>query len=223
MLNNKNLTTMKKIFTLIAAIAMMAALVSSGDSAAANVAPETDTIVPTGSAMMAGKLYFVNLKKDEQPIMPGITIKGNRAGNQEEDKGINAKPYAAEGIRCIFELDEWVEFYPQSAAKSGIAVWVFNHKDDVDFYETASLSDETPGYVEYRDLNENPDQEEGELRDWGSLYVHMDYHKPGFYDFVFTYGGKIFAVMLAKFYAVETLENKPDAELAKMMEGLSKK
>lgn len=221
--NNKNLTTMKKIFTLIAAIAMMAALVSSSGSAAANVAPETDTIVPTGSEMMAGKLYFVNLKKDEQPIMPAITITGNRAGNQEEDKGINAKPYAAEGIRCIFELDEWVEFYPQSAAKSGIAVWVFNHKDDVDFYETASLSDETPGYVEYRDLNDNPDHEEGELRDWGSLYVHMDYHKPGFYDFVFTYGGKTFAVMLAKFYAVEELTEKSDAELEKIMEGLSKK
>jgi hypothetical protein len=62
-----------------------------------------------------------------------------------------------------------------------------------------------------------------ELRDWGSLYVHMDYHKPGFYDFVFTYGGKIFAVMLAKFYDNEELEGKPDAELDKMMKELAKK
>jgi hypothetical protein len=40
---------------------------------------------------------------------------------------------------------------------------------------------------------------------------------------VFTYGGKTFAVMLAKFYAVETLETKPDTELDKMMKELAKK
>ena len=214
---------MKKIFTLIAAIAMTTALMASGGSATANVAPETDTIVPSGSEMMAGKLYFVNLKKDEQPIMPKIILSGNRAGNLEEGEGINYKPYASEGIRCIFELNEWVEFYPQSNAKSGIAVWVFEHKDNVNFYETASLSDETPGYVEYRELNEDPDEEEGARWAWGSLYVHTDYHKPGFYDFVFTYGGKIFAVMLTKFYKEEELYGKSDSELNKMMEGLSKK
>ena len=215
---------MKKIFTLIAAIAMSTMLMSSGGNAAANVAPETDTIVPAGSEMMAGKLYFVNLKKDEQPIMPKIILSGNRAGNLEEGKGINYKPYASEGIRCIFELNEWVEFYPQSNAKSGIAVWVFEHKDNVNFYETASLSDETPGYVEYRELNEDPEKvAEGVQWDWGSLYVHPEYHKPGFYDFVFTYGGKIFAVMLTKFYVEYELEGKSDTELDKMMEGLSKK
>ena len=214
---------MKKIFTLIAAIAMSTMLMSSGGSATANVAPDIDTIVPAGSEMMAGKLYFVNLKKDEQPIMPKIILSGNRAGNLEEGKGINYKPYASEGIRCIFELNEWVEFYPQSNAKSGIAVWVFEHKDNVNFYETASLSDETPGYVEYRELNEDPDEEEGARWAWGSLYVHTDYHKPGFYDFVFTYGGKIFAVMLTKFYAEEELYGKSNAELNKMMDGLSKK
>ena len=153
--------------------------------------------------------------------MPNITIKGNRAGNHEEGKGINTKPYAAEGIRCIFELDEWVEFYPQSDFKTGIAVWVFKHKDKVDFYETAKLSDETPGFVEYRELNENPDQEEGVLLDWGSLYVHPDYHKPGFYDFVFTFGGKIFAVMLTKFYDKEELGAKSDTELENIMKGCS--
>ena len=85
------------------------------------------------------------------------------------------------------------------------------------------LSDETPGYVEYRELNEDPDEEEGARWAWGSLYVHTDYHKPGFYDFVFTYGGKIFAVMLTKFYAEEELYGKSNAELNKMMDGLSKK
>jgi hypothetical protein len=215
---------MKKIFTLIAAIAMSTVLMASGGSATANVAPDIDTIVPAGSEMKAGKLYFVNLKKDEQPIMPKIRIAGNRAGNQEEEIGINYKPYASEGIRCIFELNEWVEFYPQSNAKSGIAVWVFEHKDNVNFYETASLSDETPGYVEYRELNEDPEKAaEGVLWDWGSLYVHPEEHKPGFYDFVFTYGGKIFAVMLTKFYKEEELYDKSDSELNKMMEGLSKK
>ena len=210
---------MKKAFTLTALVLMMITFSSFGGNAAGYEPLETDTIVH-GNEMIAGKLYFVNLKKDQQPVMPRITIKGNRAGNQEEGSGINAKPYAAEEIRCIFELDEWVEFYPESNAKSGIAVWVFEHKDKVDFYETAKLSDETPGFVEYRELGENPDQEE-ELLDWGSLYVHPDYHKPGLYDFVFTYGGKIFAVMLTKFYDKEELEVKSNAELEKIMKSCS--
>lgn len=98
-----------------------------------------------------------------------------------------------------------------------------NSNDKMDFYATATLSDATPGYAGYCELNENPDQEEGELRDWGALYVNPDEHKPGFYDFVFTYGGKTFAVMLTKFYDEKELESKPNAELDKMMEELSKK
>ncbi|MBO7463084.1 MAG: hypothetical protein J6T96_10870 [Bacteroidales bacterium] len=36
-------------------------------------------------------------------------------------------------------------------------------------------------------------------------------NKTGLYDFVFTYGGKTFAVMLTKFYAAKDIENKSDA------------
>ena len=196
---------------------------SNNSNSSSTTTPETGNASTTSSEMIAGKLYFINLQRDEQPIMPKIIITGNRAGSYDEGTGINSKPYAAEGIRSIFEINEWVEFYPQSDAKSGISVWVFEHKDNMDFYKTASLSEETPGYAAKCELNENPDQEEGVQDAWGSLYVHVDYHKPGFYDFVFTYGDKTFAVMLTKFYAEAELNGKSDAELSKIMEGLSKK
>ena len=48
-----------------------------------------------------GKLYFVNLKEGEQPVMTGLSLFGNRCGSE----GFNNKPCAAEGIRSVFELD----------------------------------------------------------------------------------------------------------------------
>ncbi|MBQ2332678.1 MAG: hypothetical protein II380_01845, partial [Prevotella sp.] len=62
--------------------------------------------------MVLGKLYFVNLKEGEQPIMTALSLFGNRCGSES----FNHKPYATEGIRSVFELDEWIEFYPQANA-----------------------------------------------------------------------------------------------------------
>ena len=161
--------------------------------------------------MVLGKLNFLNLKEGEQPVMKALTLAGNRCGSVD----FNNKPYAAEGIRSVFELDEWVEFHPQTTAATGIKVMVFQHKDDQGFYLKNALNDETPGYVQECELNKDPDAEENSH--WGSFYLHPEEVNPGYYDFVFIYNNKVFATMLTKFYKTNELLDKPDSELEKLM------
>ena len=158
-----------------------------------------------------GKLYFVNLKEGEQPVMSGLSLFGNRCGSKE----FNNKPYAAEGIRSVFELDEWIEFHPQASAKTGIRVMVFKHNADQGFYLTNALNDETPGYIQECELNRDPDAEE--THHWGSFYLHPEEVEPGYYDFVFVYNNKVIATMLTRFYKPDDLLDKPDSELESLM------
>ena len=158
-----------------------------------------------------GKLYFVNLKEGEQPVMTGLSLFGNRCGSE----GFNHKPCAAEGIRSVFELDEWIEFHPQASAKTGIKVMVFKHNADQGFYLKNELNDETSGYILECELNKDPEAEES--AHWGSFYLHPEEVAPGYYDFVFLYGNKVIATMLTKFYKPEEILDKPDSELESLM------
>lgn len=158
-----------------------------------------------------GKLYFVNLKEGEQPVMSGLSLFGNRCGSKE----FNNKPCATEGIRSVFELDEWIEFHPQASAKTGIRVMVFKHNADQGFYLKNALNDEAPGYIQECELNRDPDAEE--THHWGSFYLHPEEVEPGYYDFVFVYNNKVIATMLTRFYKPDNLLDKPDSELESLM------
>ena len=162
-------------------------------------------------AMIPGKLNFVNLKDGEQPVMTALTLKGNQVGSAEWN---DRKP-ATEGIRCIFNLNEWIEFYPVTNAEYGIKVWIIKHKDDQSYYQKNKMRDITPGFVQGGDIRKDPDAEEGSH--WGSMYVNPDNAEPGYYDFVFTYEDKVFATMLTKFYKENELDNKSDDELTDLM------
>jgi hypothetical protein len=162
-------------------------------------------------AMIPGKLNFVNLKDGEQPVMTALTLKGNQVGSAEWN---DRKP-ATEGIRCIFNLNEWIEFYPVTNAEYGIKVWIIKHKDDQSYYLKNKMRDITPGFVQGGDIRKDPDAEEGSP--WGSMYVNPDNAEPGYYDFVFTYEDKVFATMLTKFYKVDELDRKSDDELTDLM------
>lgn len=162
-------------------------------------------------AMIPGKLNFVNLKDGEQPVMTALTLKGNQVGSAEWN---DRKP-ATEGIRCIFNLNEWIEFYPVTNAEYGIKVWIIKHKDDQSYYLKNKMRDITPGFVQGGDIRKDPDAEEGSH--WGSMYVNPDNAEPGYYDFVFTYEDKVFATMLTKFYKENELDNKSDDELTDLM------
>ena len=192
------------LFSIIAALMLCALNVSAQ--------VEKDT-------MKAGKLYFVNLKDGEKPVLKGLRLFGKRAGNQEEGKGINTYPYSTEKIRFIFELDEWVEFYPLTENSGGFAVWVFQHKKDQSFYLKNELSDELPGFAQYCEIRKDPEQDDD--WHWGSFYLHPEECTPGYYDFVFVSGGKVFATMLTRFYKYEgELSKKSDAELEKVMKDI---
>lgn len=160
--------------------------------------------------MVLGKLYFVNLKEGEQPVMTALSLNGDRCGTSD----FNHKPYAAEGIRSVFELNEWIEFNPQATAASGIKVMVFKHQADQGFYLKNSLNDEAPGYVLACDLNKDPDDETNQ---WGSFYLHPEEVDPGYYDFVFSFNNKVFATMLTRFFQDKEIQGKSDSELEQLM------
>ena len=176
---------------------------SVANSTSANLQEVKDT-------MVLGELYFVNLKEGEQPVMTALSLNGDRCGTGD----FNHKPYATEGIRSVFELNEWIEFNPQATAASGIKVMVFKHQADQGFYLKNSLNDETPGYVLACDLNKDPDDE---TFHWGSFYLHPEEVEPGYYDFVFIYNNKVFATMLTRFFQDKEIQEKPDSELEKRM------
>ncbi|MBO4821575.1 MAG: hypothetical protein J5548_08940 [Prevotella sp.] len=175
-----------------------------GNNTAANISQAKDT-------MVLGKLYFVNLKEGEQPVMTALSLFGNRCGSE----AFNSKPFATDGIRSVFELDEWIEFHPQASAQSGIKVMVFSHKADQGFYLGKALNDKTPGYVQELELNKDPNEEE--TYHWGSFYLQADEVVPGYYDFVFIYKNKVVATMLTHFFKPEEIFEKSDSELEELM------
>ena len=205
---------MKKIATLL--VAGLAALstvnyINGTNANAANSTNNTANTQQIQETMALGKLYFVNLKEGEQPVMTALSLFGNRCGTES----FNHKPYATEGIRSVFELDEWIEFHPQASVGSGIKVMVFKHKEDQDFYSGKTLNDETPGYILECDLRKDPEQEE--TYQWGSFYLHPEEVDPGYYDFVFVFNDKVFATMLTLFFEEDEISDKPESELERLM------
>ena len=197
---------------LVAGLAALLTVFNNGTNA--NAANSTNNAANTSQiqeTMVLGKLYFVNVKEGEKPIMTALSLFGNRCGSES----FNHKPYAAEGIRSVFELDEWIEFYPQASAVSGIKVMVFKHQEDQGFYLKSSLNDKTPGYIQELDLNKDPEGDE--TSHWGSFYLHPEEVEPGYYDFVFIYKNKVFATMLTHFFKPNEIYEKSDSELEKLM------
>ena len=197
---------------LVAGLAALLTVFSNGTNA--NAANSTNNAANTSQiqeTMVLGKLYFVNVKEGEKPIMTALSLFGNRCGSES----FNHKPYAAEGIRSVFELDEWIEFYPKANAESGIKVMVFKHQEDQGIYLKNSLNDKTPGYIQELDLSKDPEGDETSL--WGSFYLHPEEVEPGYYDFVFIYKNKVFATMLTHFFKPNEIYEKSDSELEKLM------
>ena len=170
------------------------------------------TISQTQDTLILGKLYFINLKEGEKPVMTALSLFGNRCGSES----FNNKPCSTDGIRSVFELDEWIEFHTQATTASGIKVMVFKHRVDQGYYPQNTLNEETPGYILECDLNKDPNEEE--TSHWGSFYLHPEEVNPGYYDFVFVFDNKVFATMLTHFYQKEELVDKSDSELEELME-----
>jgi len=178
---------------------------NNGNNQGDNTADETK---------LTGKLNLINLDDRDPSVLRGVTIEGNCAGTAE---GFNNKEKSLTDVRCIFELNEWVEFYPDTDKEYALRVWILKHRDDQEYYNTCKFSDLMPNFANYCDLHYPADEENPDEWQWGSFYLNKDECEPGYYDFVFTYEGKAIAILLTRFYAENELAVKSDAELEKLM------
>ena len=157
------------------------------------------------SAHVAGKLYSIG-----DPVIKGLALSGNRSGSSE----FNSKDPSTEGIRCVFELNEYVEFRLDTDVNKSIEVWVITHGAYDGDYAEAKFSEEMNGYRTKWNLEKN-----AEAGNWGEFYLHNDENPAGAYDFVFVIDGKAVAVFATQFYKEPELEEKTDEELGKLVSG----
>ena len=169
---------------------------------------------PAEPAKLTGKLSIINLDDRDPSVLRGVRINGLSVGTSD---GFNGRASSLTDVRCIFELNEWIEFYPDTDATYGLRVWILKHRDDQEYYNTAKFSDLDPNFVNYCDLHYPEDAENPDEWYWGSFHLNPEECKPGYYDFVFTYEGKAIATLLTRFYAENELSAKSDAELETLM------
>ena len=170
------------------------------------------------AAKLTGKLNLIELDDRDPSVLRGVAIKGNHAGSNDGIKdGINGKESSLTDVRCIFELNEWIEFYPDIDKEYGLRVWILKHRDDQEYYNKAKFSDLDPNFANFCDLHYPEDAENPDEWYWGSFYLNPYECEPGYYDFVFTYEGKAVATLLTRFYAENELTVKSDAELEALM------
>ena len=169
---------------------------------------------PANGAKLTGKMNVIELDDRDASILRGVTVKGNLAGTAA---GLNGKESSLTDVRCIFNLDEWIEFYPDTDKEYALRVWVLKHRDDQEYYNTCKFSDLMPNFASYCDLHYPADEDNPDEYPWGTFYLNANECEPGYYDFVFTYEGKAIAVLLTRFYDQSELNGKSDAELEALM------
>ena len=222
---------MKRVVALVIACAMSLALFGCGKSNGTSTSDKettkntvagednggggnTDATNNNNSAagaivLLPGELYQFDKDADGGPVIKGITLKGNQFGSSE----FNEKDPDVKGIRCIFGLNEWVEFYPDTSVNDGLWVYVYKHADDANVYTDMGFTEEDTKVLATCTL-EKPEEAGYQ---WGALYLNPDYADPGVYDIVFVKDGKAVAVMEAKFFVESSLQDKSDDELRAMM------
>ena len=212
---------MKKIFALIISAAMLVSLAACSNpnsastptttakaaGAEADAGGDSDTNNNAASdaiVLLPGELY-----QFDKDVIKGITVKGNQLGSGE----FNDTDPDVKGIRCVFLLNEWVEFYPDTSVANGIYVYVYKHADDAKVYTDMGFTEEDVKVLATCTLEKPEDAG----YQWGALYLNPEYADPGVYDIVFVKDGKAVAVMEAKFYAEGSLSDKSDDDLRAMM------
>ena len=166
------------------------------------------------SAKLDGKMTLINLDDRDPSILRGVRICGMSVGSAD---GFNGRKSSLTDVRCIFELGEWVEFYPDTDKDHALRVWILKHRDDQEYYNTCKFSDLMPNFAQYCDLHYPEDASDPDEWYWGNFYLSEDECEPGYYDFVFTYEGKAIATLLTRFYKTGEISSKSDAELEKLM------
>ena len=165
-------------------------------------------------AKLTGKLNLIELDDRDASILRGVRIWGESIGTIDD---INGKEASIDDVRCIFSLNEWVEFNPDIDREYGLRVWILQHRDDHEYYKTVKFSDLMPGFVTYCDLHYPVDADNPDEWYWGNFYLNPEEWEAGYYDFVFTYDGKAIATLVTRFYNEGELSNKSGSELEALM------
>lgn len=186
-----------------------AAAAGEGAGAGGNTDATKKNTDASAIVLLPGELYQFDKDADGGPVIKGLTLKGNQCGTSE----FNAKDPDVKGIRCIFQLNEWAEFYLDSAVAEGLRVYVYKHADDAKVYTDMGFTEEDTKVLATCTLT----KPEEAADQWGSLYLNPDSADPGVYDIVFVKDGKAVAVMKANFFKEGDLEGKSDDDLRAMM------
>ena len=116
---------MKRLFALLITIIMVASLAAcgTGDNQQSGNESGNGNTTQSGNnaeaAKLTGKMNIINLDDRDPSVLRGVVIKGTRAGTAD---GFNGKESSLTDVRCIFELNEWVYFYPDTDATYGLRV-----------------------------------------------------------------------------------------------------
>ena len=153
--------------------------------------------------LLPGELYIVG----DTPVVKTVCAAGNQAGSTE----FNYKDPATKGIRCVFELNEWIEFVLDTDGTDSLKVFAYKHEADARVYLDKTFNEEDA--VAFAELN----KPETEGESWGDFYIHPDEYPEGIYDIVFVKDGKAVAMMAAKIVGEGAIADKSDDELASMM------
>lgn len=186
-----------------------AAAAGEGAGAGGNTDATTKNTDAGAIVLLPGELYQFDKDADGGPVIKGLTLKGNQVGTAE----FNAKDPDVKGIRCIFQLDEWAEFYLDTTVNEGIYVYVYKHADDAKVYTDMGFTEEDTKVLATCTLT----KPEEAADQWGAFYLSPDNAQPGVYDIVFVKDGKAVAVIKALFVKESSIEGKSDDELRAMM------
>ena len=204
---------MKKLISVVLALIMILSFAACGiitnKPGGDDTKPGNQGNNTADDAKLTGKLIAIPNSRDDMPVLRGISFSGNRAGS----KDFNSKSASTEGIRCIFELNEYFCCTPDTDTTHGIKVYILKHREDQKSYETAQYSDLMAGFVNLYNLDFNTDSNAWDAE----MYLNPEDVEPGLYDFVFTYEKTPFAKLITRFYAVGELDGKSDADLEKLM------
>ena len=145
----------------------------------------------------------------DKSAITALRIEGENSGV------LNDRQPATTGIYSIFELEEWVEFYPVGDAEV-IDIYYFTYDEKADYSKRDAqwLDDNGRHFTRlYNQKNESfPDGY------WGASYFDPDMGT-GYFDFVFTTEEKAVAVMTIQVFEEDGLQNYTDAELIALNDG----
>lgn len=192
---------MKKLFTLLLALCLLASFGCSKGGDVSAAAP---------SEARFGAIDVLRVSGGFKPT--GLRLNGSSVGTAGDDPELirNDKPYSLENVRAMFELNEWIEFslqYEYGDEPARFGVWVFPHKP-LSQYGVLDTMVGTTYFAEYELPYETYPEP---LMD--EFCIASEDAEAGDYDLLFTINGEIVACMELKLFPEQALEGKTQEEL----------